>query len=111
VLERHRCRGGAKISESAHLGSTKDAMMQIYTTAPMEEPLDARKSFRQLEEIGHHGAFSFEAKPDPFLPLVLAAENTTSLRLGTASAIAFARIQVVDSRLRASRVRWTSSSW
>jgi len=65
--------------------------MKIYTTAPLEDPRDARASFRHLEEIGYDGAFSFEAKHDPFLPLVLAAEHTTHLQLGTAIAIAFAR--------------------
>ena len=65
--------------------------MNIYTTAPLEDPRDIRKSFTRLEEIGYHGAFTFEAKHDPFLPLVLAAENTKQLRLGTAIAIAFAR--------------------
>ena len=65
--------------------------MKVYTTAPMEDPRDARASFRHLEEIGYDGAFSFEAKLDPFLPLVLAAENTTRLTLGTAITIAFAR--------------------
>ena len=65
--------------------------MKIYTTAPMEDSRDARSTFSRLEEIGYDGAFSFEAKLDPFLPLVLAAEHTTRLRLGTAIAIAFAR--------------------
>ena len=65
--------------------------MKIYTTAPLEDPRDARTTFRHLEEIGYDGAFSFEAKHDPFLPLVLAAESTQQLRLGTAIAIAFAR--------------------
>jgi probable F420-dependent oxidoreductase len=65
--------------------------MKIYTTAPMEDPRDARTDFRRLEEIGYDGAFSFEAKLDPFLPLVLAAEHTSTLKLGTAIAIAFAR--------------------
>ena len=65
--------------------------MKIYTTAPLEDPRDAKQAFRQLEEIGYDGAFSFEAKHDPFLPLVLAAENTERLMLGTAIAIAFAR--------------------
>ncbi len=65
--------------------------MNIYTTAPLEDPREARTSYRELEEIGYDGAFSFEAKHDPFLPLVLASENTTSLQLGTAIAIAFAR--------------------
>jgi probable F420-dependent oxidoreductase len=65
--------------------------MKIYTTAPLEDPRDARTDFRRLEEIGYDGAFSFEAKHDPFIPLVLAAEHTTRLQLGTAIAIAFAR--------------------
>ena len=65
--------------------------MKVYTTAPMEDPRDARTAFRRLEEIGYDGAFSFEAKLDPFLPLVLAAEHTEKLRLGTAIAIAFGR--------------------
>jgi probable F420-dependent oxidoreductase len=65
--------------------------VKVYTTAPMEDPRDARSAFRRLEEIGYDGAFSFEAKLDPFLPLVLAAENTRKLRLGTAVAIAFGR--------------------
>ena len=65
--------------------------MKIYTTAPLEDPREARTSYRDLEEIGYDGAFSFEAKHDPFLPLVLASEYTKSLQLGTAIAIAFAR--------------------
>jgi probable F420-dependent oxidoreductase len=65
--------------------------MKTYTTAALEDPRDAREAFPRLEEIGYDGAFSFEAKHDPFLPLVLAAERTTHLRLGTAIAIGFAR--------------------
>ncbi|MEN8161658.1 MAG: TIGR03617 family F420-dependent LLM class oxidoreductase [Myxococcota bacterium] len=65
--------------------------MKVYTTAPMEDPRDARRSFPALEAIGYDGAFSFEAKLDPFLPLVLAAEHTERLRLGTAVAIGFGR--------------------
>ena len=65
--------------------------MKIYTTAPLEDPRDARTLFPHLERIGYDGAFSFEAKHDPFLPLVLAAEHTRTLQLGTAIAIAFAR--------------------
>ncbi len=65
--------------------------MKTYTTAPMEDPRDAGEAFRRLEEIGYDGAFSFEAKLDPFLPLVLASQSTSRLQLGTAIAIAFAR--------------------
>jgi probable F420-dependent oxidoreductase len=65
--------------------------VKIYTTAPLEDPRDARTLFPEFERIGYDGAFSFEAKHDPFLPLVLAAEHTRTLQLGTAIAIAFAR--------------------
>lgn len=71
--------------------TTDDKRLQVYTTAPMEDPRDARTTFGHLEEIGYDGAFSFEAKLDPFLPLAVAAEHTRTIRLGTAIAIAFAR--------------------
>jgi probable F420-dependent oxidoreductase len=65
--------------------------MKIYTTAPLEDPRKARTIYRDLEEIGYDGAFSFEAKHDPFLAAAVAAEHTEHIRLGTAIAIAFAR--------------------
>jgi len=65
--------------------------MKVYTTAPLEDPREARRIYRELEEIGYDGAFSFEAKHNPFLALAVAAEHTERLRLGTAIAIAFAR--------------------
>jgi probable F420-dependent oxidoreductase len=65
--------------------------MKVYTTAPLEDPREVRSLFPRLEEIGYDGGFTFEAKHDPFLPLVLAAEHTRRLQLGTAVAIAFAR--------------------
>ncbi len=65
--------------------------MKIYTTVPVENPCDGGRLFNHLENIGYDGAFSYETKHDPFLPLVAAAAKTQSLRLGTAIAIAFAR--------------------
>ena len=65
--------------------------MKIYTTAPLEDPRKARTIYKELEDIGYDGGFSFEAKHDPFLTLAVAAEHTSTLRLGTAIAIAFAR--------------------
>ena len=46
---------------------------------------------RRLEEQGHAGAFTAETSHDPFLPLVTAAEATSSIQLGTGIAVAFAR--------------------
>ena len=65
--------------------------MKVYTTAPLEDPREARRLYKVLEDIGYDGGFSFEAKHDPFLALAVAAEHTSTLRLGTAVAIAFAR--------------------
>jgi probable F420-dependent oxidoreductase len=44
-----------------------------------------------LEAEGFAGAWSFEGQHDPFVPLVLAAERTERIELGTAIAVAFAR--------------------
>jgi len=69
--------------------------MRIYTTVPTHDPCDAGRVFGELEAIGYDGAFSFESKHDPFLPLAIAAQTTQRLQLGTAVAIAFARNPMV----------------
>jgi probable F420-dependent oxidoreductase len=43
------------------------------------------------EQYGYAGYWTSENKHDPFLPLVLAAEHTETIQLGTAVAVAFAR--------------------
>jgi len=43
------------------------------------------------EKAGYDGIWSVETSHDPFLPLVLAAEHTDHLEVGTAIAVAFAR--------------------
>jgi probable F420-dependent oxidoreductase len=60
-------------------------------TVPTEDVRAARTIYTELEAVGYDRAFSFEAKHDPFLPLAVAAEHTSTLELGTAIAIAFAR--------------------
>ena len=44
-----------------------------------------------LEEAGYDGAWVAEMNNDPFLPIVTAAERTSTLELGTGIAVAFAR--------------------
>jgi probable F420-dependent oxidoreductase len=44
-----------------------------------------------LERDGYDGGWAFETSHDPFLPLLLAAEHTSRLELGTNIAVAFAR--------------------
>jgi len=46
---------------------------------------------RRHEEAGYDGLWSSESAHDPFLPLVLAAEHTERIEVGTAIAVAFAR--------------------
>ena len=43
------------------------------------------------EAAGYDGIWTAETSHDPFLPLVLAAEHTETLELGTSIAVAFAR--------------------
>jgi probable F420-dependent oxidoreductase len=43
------------------------------------------------EEAGYDGAWSAETSHDPFFPLLLAAEHTRQIELGTGIAVAFAR--------------------
>jgi probable F420-dependent oxidoreductase len=46
---------------------------------------------RRHEKAGYDGMWSSESAHDPFLPLVLAAEHTERVALGTGIAVAFAR--------------------
>jgi probable F420-dependent oxidoreductase len=46
---------------------------------------------RRLEADGYDGVWTSETNHDPFLPLVLAAEHTQRVELGTSIAVAFAR--------------------
>ncbi|HEY7137960.1 MAG TPA: LLM class F420-dependent oxidoreductase, partial [Acidimicrobiia bacterium] len=49
------------------------------------------KVAKELEDLGYDGAFSAETSHDPFFPLLVAAEHTDRLELGTGIAVAFAR--------------------
>ena len=51
----------------------------------------AGEAASELERAGYSGGWTAETNHDPFLPLVLAAEHTTTLELGTGIAVAFAR--------------------
>lgn len=51
----------------------------------------AAESARRAEEAGYDGVWSAETSHDPFFPLLLAAEHTDRLELGTGIAVAFAR--------------------
>ena len=46
---------------------------------------------RRAEDRGYRGVWTAETSHDPFLPLLMAAETTSTLELGTGIAVAFAR--------------------
>jgi probable F420-dependent oxidoreductase len=46
---------------------------------------------REQEEAGYDGFWTAETSHDPFLPLLLAAEHSRTIELGTSIAVAFAR--------------------
>jgi probable F420-dependent oxidoreductase len=57
-------------------------------------PAEMRKAAaaaQEAEAAGYSGAWTAETSHDPFLPLVLAAEHTQHLEIGTSIAVAFAR--------------------
>ena len=51
----------------------------------------AGKAAKEAEEAGYDGVWSAETSHDPFLSLLLAAEATDRVELGTSIAVAFAR--------------------
>ncbi len=46
---------------------------------------------KELESAGYSGGWTAETAHDPFFPLLLGAEHTSTLELGTSIAVAFAR--------------------
>lgn len=50
---------------------------------------------KAAEELGFDALWSAEASHDPFLPLLIAAEHTERIKLGTAIAVAFPRSPMV----------------
>ncbi len=55
------------------------------------DPSGVVESARMAERVGYDGIWSAETNHDPFLPLMLAAEHTERIQLGTGIAVAFAR--------------------
>ncbi|WP_406443135.1 LLM class F420-dependent oxidoreductase [Streptomyces sp. NBC_00631] len=62
-----------------------DGKLNVWSTAKVVAEA------RHHEKAGYDGLWASESKHDPFLPLLLAAEHTDRLEVGTAIAVAFAR--------------------
>lgn len=70
--------------------------MRLDASLGFETALDEAASVaRRAEEASVAALWTAETSHDPFLPLVLAAEHTERLQLGTAIAVAFARSPLV----------------
>src|SRR5262245_50229238 len=59
--------------------------------APGSDVANVVGQAKELEAVGYDGVFTAETSHDPFFPLVLAAEHTTKVELGTGIAVAFSR--------------------
>ena len=66
-------------------------MLSVDASLLVDNPLDAASVARTLEDAGYDGAYTFEGRHDPFMPLLAAAGNTSRLQLSTGIAVAFAR--------------------
>jgi probable F420-dependent oxidoreductase len=60
---------------------------------------DVGAAARAAEEMGFDALWTAEASHEPFFPLVLAAEHTTRIKLGTAIAVAFPRSPMVFAQI------------
>ena len=73
--------------------------MKIDAGIPTNDPREAGKATKALEDAGYDGAFTAETSHDPFLPLVTAAIETEKIELVTAIAVAFARNPMILANL------------
>lgn len=62
----------------------------VNSTAPVRLA-DISSQIATAHEIGYDGVWTAETSHDPFLPLMIAADQSPSLTLGTSIAVAFAR--------------------
>ncbi len=65
--------------------------MKVDFYLPPTAPGDVAQLAERAERLGYDGIFSADTSHDPFFPLLIAAQSTTSVDLGTAIAVAFAR--------------------
>ncbi len=69
--------------------------MRVFATLPQEDLRAAGQLARAFEADGYDGLVCSENKHDPFMPLAVAATNTTRVELHTGITIAFARSPMV----------------
>jgi probable F420-dependent oxidoreductase len=72
--------------------------MKIETTISLDLARSAEDA-RRAESLGYDGVLTPETGRDPFFPLLLGAEHTQRISLGTAVAIAFPRSPMVSAQI------------
>jgi len=65
--------------------------MKIDASMLVADPGEAGAFSKELESKGFDGVYTFEGQHDPFMPLAIAAQHTSSLELITGIAVAFGR--------------------
>ena len=70
-------------------------MIRLDTNLSMGSTMDIIDGVRAAERIGFDAAYSAETAHDPFLPLMIAAEHSSRIRLGTNIAVAFPRSPMI----------------
>lgn len=75
--------------------------MRVFTTIPQDNLGKVPDAVRAIEEAGYDGVMTMENSHDPFLPLAVAATNSSRVQLLTGIAIAFAR-----SPMAAANIGW-----
>ncbi len=73
--------------------------MKVYTTIPQADLAAIPEAVASIERDGYDGVIALENRHDPFLPLAVAAINSTRLALATGVAIAFPRSPMVMANL------------
>jgi len=63
----------------------------ILTNEHLRNPQEIGHYAKKLESLGFGGAYTFEGQHEPFLPLAIAAQSTTTMEIGTGIAVALAR--------------------
>jgi probable F420-dependent oxidoreductase len=75
-----------------------DTTVKVETTVDINLARTAEAA-KQAEALGYDGLLAPETGHDPFLPLLIAGEHTSTVTLGTAVAIAFPRSPMVTAQM------------
>lgn len=73
--------------------------MKFDTALAVTSLRDVPAAAKAAEEIGFDALWTAETGHDPFFPLVLAAEHTTRVKLGTSIAVAFPRSPMIHAMM------------